>query len=303
MFEKTLILGSAQWGWNIEAPQAWRLLDAWLKAGLKMVDAATNYPINRIASDFRKSEQILTEYLRSNRDAGIQVAMKIGSLDNMRGPEVNLEPSFIRMIGEEYARLLGTHMSCLMLHWDNRDDTEAIQASLETLTDFCRMMQWQPGISGVAHPDRYATVLSGLKAQVNIELKHNLLHTDLPRYAPLLQQGHRIWAYGLNAGGLKLDDAYREDSTLLKRGGPTDKGLALTTRLREYLPRWNRTDRPPITDMHQLGLLYAALHPAIDGILLGVSSEEQLQHTLTFYQNLRDFDYSDVFEALRHFSQ
>ena len=146
---KTLVLGSAQWGWNVSPAEAFRLLDAWLGSGRRDIDCATNYPINRNPADFRASEKILLEYVQAHGLRDLRITMKIGSLDNMRSPEVNLAPSFVLMMGEEYHRLFDTNLHCLMFHWDNRDDEAAIRASLEALAILQKEAGIRPGLSGI----------------------------------------------------------------------------------------------------------------------------------------------------------
>lgn len=303
ILEKKIILGTAQWGWNVDKQQAFQILDAWIEAGQLEVDAATNYPINRNPDDFRRSEQILLEYIKAHGLSKLRVTMKMGSLDNMRGPEVNLAPSFVQMLGEEYTRLFGANLSCLMFHWDNRQDISAISASLEALVRLCETSGLQPGLSGIAHPELYVQALPMRDHHFTIEVKHNLFQSDFERYKPLWGQGHRFWVYGINAGGLKLDARYDETSTLTRRGGPSEKSAALIAELNGFLPKWNQTARPPINSMHQIGLLYARLNKALHGVIVGVSSAAQLQETLIFYRHLQSFDYSDVFDALQHLKQ
>ena len=73
---KSLVLGTAQWGWNVSAREAFGLLDAWLQAGFRAVDCATNYPINRNPADFRAAEKILLEYVRAHGLHDLRVTMK-----------------------------------------------------------------------------------------------------------------------------------------------------------------------------------------------------------------------------------
>jgi len=293
---KSLLLGTAQWGWNVPDKRAFQLLDTWLEAGYSGVDVATNYPINLNPRDFRASERILLEYIRAHGLQGdLQVTMKIGSRDNLRTPDVNLSPSFILMMGEEYVRLFGENLHGIMLHWDNRSDTDEIHASLSALISLQQNTGIQPGISGLAHPEVYATVVGQLGMKVDIQLKHNVFYSDLERYAPLLGQGHRFFAYGINGGGVKLDGQYGTESTFLTRGGQPEKAEAVLTRLRERLPVWNsRGGRPAISNMNQIGLMYALSDPHIDGILIGGATTEQLKETLATIAAILESDYSDV---------
>lgn len=297
------MLGSAQWGWNVTRAEAFRLLDDWLATGRRKVDCATNYPINRNPADFRAAEKILLEYVRAHGLRDLQITMKIGSLDNMRSPEVNLAPSFLLMMGEEYERLFGENLHCLMFHWDNRDEVEAIHASLESLAKLQNESGIRPGLSGVKFPEAYVQANEELKLPFDIQLKHNVFQSDFERYAPFLSNTqtlkHSFFAYGINGGGVKLDEHYDADSVFLARGGQPEKVAAMLEKIRAILPDLNTAFvRPPVKTMNHLGLIFAALHPDLSGILLGVSSVSQLQETLDFWRNLETFDYSDVFQAL-----
>ncbi|MBL7781789.1 MAG: aldo/keto reductase [Saprospiraceae bacterium] len=296
-----LVLGTAQWGWNVSRTEAFQLLDRWQKAGHRRVDAATNYPINKIPGDFRASEKILHEYVQAHGLHDLHITMKVGSLDNMRTPEVNLAPSFILMMADEYTRMFGKTLGCLMLHWDNRSEVSEIRATLEALAKAQSEHLLTPGLSGIAHPDAYAQANEELKLVFDIQLKNNLLQSDVARYAPLLQHGnHHFYAYGINAGGLKIDGVYPENSTLLRRGGNPETAASFLERLQEILPKLN-TDfvRPPLKTMNHLGLIYTALDPRFSGMLLGVSSLAQLNETLDFWRNVETYDYGDVWAALR----
>lgn len=182
---KTLILGTAQWGWNVSRAEAFRLLDAWLDTGRREIDCATNYPINRNPADFRASEKILLEYVQAHGLRDLRITMKIGSLDNMRTPEVNLAPSFVLMMGEEYHRVFDTNLHCLMFHWDNRDDEAAIHESLESLVRLQQEAGIQPGLSGIKFPEAYAHANEHFGLSFDIQLKNNVFQSDFERYEPL----------------------------------------------------------------------------------------------------------------------
>ena len=296
-----LILGSAQWGWNTDRKQAFALLDAWLLTNRRNIDVATNYPINRNPADFRAAELILAEYCQAHGLSDLKITVKIGSLDNMRGPEINLSPTYIRMMGEEYLRIFGQNLDCVMLHWDNRAEETAIRASLEALHSLETDFGLRPGLSGIAHPGVYAQALADLPMCCDIQLKHNVLQSDLARYQPLVHAGHRFFAYGINAGGVKLDANYSENSTFAVRGGQADKVAEKLEYLRQQLPVWNVAFvRPPVQTMNHVGLIFASHTPMIDGLVLGVSSVAQLAETLDYYRNLDTFDYSDVWLALKN---
>ncbi|MCS6930369.1 MAG: aldo/keto reductase [Saprospiraceae bacterium] len=304
MRSKELLLGTAQWAWTVDKNTAFHLLDTWLEAGYRAIDCATNYPIDKDPAHFRAAESILADYLKAHNLRDLRITMKIGALDNLRSSESNLSPSFIRMMSGEYRRLFGNNLHCIMLHWDNRNDPNAIADTLYALVETCREEKLQPGLSGIRYPEIYAPILEKLNVSFDIQLKHNILHSDLPRYAALQHQQHRYFAYGTNAGGLKLDSAYAANSTLKARGGDPASAEKILAQIRHTLPQWNTAAvRPPIVAFYQIGLLFAAIHPRIDGIVLGCSSPAQLRQTLDFWRDLETFDYADVFEALHEMIQ
>ncbi|MDX1912299.1 MAG: aldo/keto reductase [Saprospiraceae bacterium] len=300
--DKTLLLGTAQWGWTVAKDEAFRLLDAWMAAGYRNVDAATNYPINRNPADFRAAEFILHEYVQAHGIRDLRLTMKIGSLDNLRSPDVNLSPSFIQMMGHEYQRLFGDNLATVMFHWDNRSDATAIHHSLESLLLLCREGGLRPGLSGIAHPAAYAEALRGLNSDFDIQIKHNILQSDLARYAPLTFATGRphFFAYGINAGGVKLNAPYPAGSTFLARGGQPEQAAPVLDKISAALPDWNTAFvRPPVKTMNQIGLIYAAWHPGLAGLVLGVSSVAQLRESLDFWRNFEVFDYADIYSALK----
>ncbi len=172
----------------------------------------------------------------------------------------------------------------------------------------------RPGLSGIAHPELYARANEIFQLQFDIQLKHNILQSDFERYqslhtrsssenAPLPQHTgrveHRFFAYGINAGGIKLEEQYEQGSTFLARGGQVEKASPVLEKIRAIQPGLNTAFvRPPLKTMNHIGLIYAGQHPGLNGILLGVSSEIQLKQTLDFWRNLETFDYSDVYSAL-----
>ena len=279
-----LLLGTAQWGWNTPAAEAFRLLDTWLAAGHRQLDCATNYPINRNPADFRAAEKLLLEYIRAHGLHDLRLTMKVGSLDNLRGPDINLNPSFVLMMGEEYLRLFGQNLQTLMLHWDNRDSASDIRATLQALLTLREQYGLQPGLSGIAHPSAYVAANADLGLDFNIQLKHNVFQSQLSHYDPMRAAGqHRFFAYGINGGGVKLASDYSVDSTYLTRGGQPEQVAGQVQHLRDMLPRWNTAFvRPPVKTMNHLGLIGAGLHPQLNGIVLGASSGAQLRETLDF---------------------
>ena len=300
MVNINLLLGTAQWGWNINPDEAYSLLDAWLLAGHRRIDCATNYPINRKSGDFRAAEKILASYVRAHGLRDLQITMKVGSLDNMRSPDVNLSPSFLQMMGEEYQRIFGDNLDCLMIHWDNRETASDIQQSLEAMALLQRTLALRPGLSGIRRPDLYAEANQKLRLSFDIQVKHNILQADIPRYtAHLPAETNRYFAYGINAGGIKLEEnPYPANSTFLARGGQQEASASIAEKVKNILADTAHPDRPNADTMNAVGMIYAGLHPGMHGIVLGVSSLAQMNDSLAWAERIRAYDYQDLWQKL-----
>jgi aryl-alcohol dehydrogenase-like predicted oxidoreductase len=274
-----LLLGTAMWAWTIPKPTAFSILDAFYSEGFRAVDCATNYPINQISDDFRGAETILAEWIRAHGVQDLEVMMKVGSLNNMRTPDHNLNPSFLMMAAEQYRHLLDKNLHTFMIHWDNRDQQSEVNETINTLQNI-HNQGVNIGLSGIKHPELYQQV--GL--DVVIQMKHNLIQSDYDRYAAF--HGKRCFiAYGINAGGLKLNrEEYAENSSLKMRGGNTETEHPRITKLKSDIQRLGLN----IQDFSEIALTYAYSHPDMYGILVGPSNATQLKNTIHQYRALSE---------------
>ncbi len=293
----TIILGSAMWGWTVPKSTVFELLDEWYAVGFREVDAATNYPIDKDPEHFRLSEKILLEWLNTHGVNDLQVMMKVGSVNNLRSPDHVLTRSFVLMMLDEYLYLLGKNLGTFMVHWDNREEESAIRDTLEGLEE-ARRRGLQVGLSGILHPEIYAGLNQEFQFDFRIQLKHNVLQSDYAKYAPFHGQ-RRFIAYGINAGGLKLDGNYSSGSTLVARGANLAAMEEAAGRLRNLRDAANLVSgRQPLREAFQFGMIYSFYHPDFQGILVGASSKMQLKEAVDFYRTLIETDYGDVFQTL-----
>ncbi len=293
-----LILGTANWAWTTDQKSAFSLLEKFLAAGHREIDTATNYPINRNPSDFRAAEKILAEFVNAHGLRDLKITVKIGSQNNLRTPDMNLSKSFVLMMGNEYRRIFRENLHGLMIHWDSRSEKSEISETLEAF-QILKKEGLQPGLSGISHPEIYADLAGEfVELKFDVQFKHNILQSHFEKYKPLKNFVERFSCYGINAGGVKLDKNYRENSALVVRGGDPRAIEKQLEKIEILLPELNAQVRPPIKTMNHIGLIFSALHPEIGAILLGTSTPQQLAETLDFYRNFEVFDYSDAFEKL-----
>jgi len=294
----SLILGTAMWGWTTDKATCFELLDTFYAQGLRQVDAATNYPINKNIADFRPSERILKEWIDAHGVQDLELMMKVGSINNLRTPEHNLNYTFLKMNWQEYGFLFGKNLRRFMVHWDNREDIEAIQTTFELFKEL-EQAGMEVGFSGVVNPSLYAQLNEDYGVDFYIQMKHNLLHSDYEKYEAF-HGNRRFIAYGINAGGIKLDGQYSTNSSLKARGGAPSQYEHLVNSLNAIVQAANaQKDRESITNFNQLGMIYAYYSADMEGILLGTSKKTQLLSSIAFHEHLAQNAYKDVFEMLQ----
>ncbi|NUQ23060.1 MAG: aldo/keto reductase [Saprospiraceae bacterium] len=289
-----LILGTAMWGWTMDAHICFSVLDTFYEAGFRGVDAATNYPINRQPEDFRLSERILCDWIKTHGVPDLRVMMKVGSVDNMRSPDNNLHKSFLLMCLDDYRELLGSNLDMLMIHWDNREDESEIAQTLEALALVCAA-GLKVGLSGIRFPEAYAKANEAFNLDFYIQIKHNLLQSDYNKYKSFHGE-RRFLAYGINAGGVKLNAAdYASQSSLSVRGGDTSNQSPLIAGLKSWL---DSQQAKHVSDFNQCSMTYAYHSEDIAGLLIGPSKVDQLRDTIDFYNKLQQTDYQDIYNQL-----
>lgn len=292
------ILGTSMWGWTISQSTAFELLDTYYKAGGRQIDTATNYPINKNPKDWRRAEGILAEWITAHGIADLQIWVKVGSLDNQMSPQHNLRPSFLQLAIDYYQQLFSSNLHTFGIHWDNREMQSEIATTFETLQRI-HSAGYHLGCSGVRHPNLYASVNKHYNFSFRIQLKNSILQSDVAKYAHC-SNNHQRFAYGINAGGLKLyADRYGRQSYLKTRGGNPQYVHPIIPLIRNLLSARRTSDlHPPITTFHQISLLYNYYQPEICGVLLGASCPAQLEDSLQFIASLGQYDYRDIYQQL-----
>jgi len=286
------------WGWTTEKATCFELLDTFYAKGFRQVDAATNYPINKNEADFRASERILKEWIDVHGIEDLELMMKVGGINNLRTPEHNLNYTFLKMNWQEYGFLFGKNLCRFMVHWDNREDIDAIKTTFELFKEV-EASGLEVGFSGVKYPSLYAQLNKTYQVDFHIQMKYNLLYSDYERYEAFHGQ-RRFMAYGINAGGIKLDGQYSQNSSLKARGGLPDQYAHLVNSLNAIVHAANaQSDRAAITNFNQLGMIYAYYSPDMESILLGTSKKSQLLSSIAFHESLAQNAYEDVFEMLQ----
>ena len=295
-----LILGTGMWGQTVSKSEAFTILDKFYDMGFRDIDTATNYPINKNSLDFRAAENILLEWIKTHKINDLRIICKFGSVNNMFTPEHNLSKSFVLMNAQEYRNKFGDNAETLMIHWDNREDKNAIEETYEALK-IAEIGGWKIGLSGIKFPAVHAEVNQNYNFDFSIEIKHNPFESSYEHYAPFHSKQDRFIAYGTTGGGIKLNEKYSDSSSLVLRNKLTNIKKEKIEKVKLILKKVNSNqERPKIEQMFELGLINSAYNSEMKGIILGCSRLEQLESSIDFYQSLHQFDYLDVYEELQH---
>jgi aryl-alcohol dehydrogenase-like predicted oxidoreductase len=299
--KKDLILGTALWGWSIDKPAAFALLDSYYKEGFRWLDTATNYPIDRNPEHHRLAEKMLAQWAQDRKVFDLSLIVKVGSLSNDGSPVNDLTPEFIRHAHGKYRTLFGTNLDGLWIHWDNRDSLENISATLSALRE---VSPSQPvGLSGIRYPELYAKAGRDLDLRFRIQIKHNLLSSALAHYKGLRERS-TFYAYGLNAGGLSLTPSSSESSSMrLRHIDP-----AVLSRLRPRIEAFIQESREAGSSrqwstLNQIAMLYAYGSPELSGMIIGPSKLEQLAESISCFRQLESRDIESCYRKLAEMIQ
>lgn len=298
--EKTLVLGTALWGWGVDQTTAYKLLDQFVSSGGIVIDTATNYPINKRPQDYGLALNWIAEWLGFSGKVDVSVIAKIGAIDNCGGPDTDLTSSFI-VKSERFLRdRLGSALAAIAVHWDNRGESDEDKGAIaETINEFARISAsgLSIGFSGVRYPQLYLEAAPELANKWWIQVKENALsNTARQNYSRIFPDACYL-AYGINMGGIKLEPP-TDHSSISLRGFTPPNGLI--EKLSNYLGSKHGL-RPEPTNLNELALLTSFLNPALSGVIIGPRDVAQLQSTQNFWSRLKKECCADMAARLPSF--
>lgn len=273
-----VLLGTALWGWGVDQGEAAAMLDTFARGGGRWVDTAANYPINGVAADHGLALRWLGEWLRDNPGSGLRVWAKVGAIDNTGSPDVNLSSAAVYVWAELVRAAVGDALGCLAVHWDPRHEVEAVAETVDAMREL-GADGLELGLSGVKRPDLYALCAPDLATRWWAQVKENLETRDARVHLMGSLPRARFVAYGLNGGGRLLASAHPDRASTALRGlRPLDSEWL------RVLGELGATTTPDATGPGHLALLHAACNPALDGIVIGPRTRDQLAETLDYWR-------------------
>lgn len=276
-----LALGGNVFGWTLDEAASFRVLDAFVDAGLDLIDTADVYPAWVPGNEGGESEAIIGRWLaQGGRRDKVVIATKVAKWDRRKG----LSPANIEAAADDSLRRLGVEV--IDLYFAHEDDASVPLA--DTLGAFARLVERGKvraiGASNYAAP-RLAEALAtsgrlGLPRYEVLQPEYNLVaRKDYEtRLAPIVEE-HRLGVvpyYSLASGF--LTGKYRSEADLGKskaRGGAAARylnghGLRVLATLDDVAKRHDATPA-------QVALAWLMTRPGITAPIASATSVEQVQ--------------------------
>lgn len=280
--KKILLLGTALWGWGISKGEAYKILEKYLDSGGKIIDTATNYPINKNPDDFGVAIKWLTEWIAHNNIDDIHILVKIGSINNNGESTNNLSRKFIFDTLNELSDKLHNFLSIISIHWDNRESETEISETLSAMLEI-ENQGYSVGLSGIQRPDIYAVHAPSLSDKWWIQVKENLKTNESRNKYQNFFPNSKYIAYGINMGGVK-QNYHKITSSLFLRNLSHDKEFL--EKITEFLLTDNILHPTP-KNIHDLFLMHAFVNRCLRGVIIGPRNIEQLVGIMDFWNMLQ----------------
>ncbi len=276
-----LMLGGNVFGWNVDEPTSFALLDAFIDAGFNGIDTADTYSRWAPGHKGGESETVIGNWLKkSGKRARVVIATKIG---NDMGEGKSLKKDYLLRAAEACLKRL--QVDCIDLLQTHFDD--AVTPVEETLIAYAQLIAQGKvraiGASNIS-PDRLKASLAtskmlGIPRYECLQPNYNLYdRVDFEsQYAPICQaEGFGVITYYSLAGGF-LTGKYRSAAQAAKnpaRGGKVKgyfdaRGLAILKALDQVAARHGAMPA-------QIALAWLMARPGVTAPIASATSMAQL---------------------------
>jgi aryl-alcohol dehydrogenase-like predicted oxidoreductase len=277
-----LAVGGNVFGWTADEPTSFRLLDAFVDAGLNLIDTADVYSVWAPGHEGGESETVIGNWLkRSGRRKDVVIATKVG---NVMSPEKKgLSKSYILRAAEDSLRRLQT--DSIDLYQSHVDDPATpIEETLEAYAELIRAGKVKAIGASNFTAERLTASLEvskqrGYPSYVSLQPQYNLVEradyeTNLEPVC--VANGIGVIPYFGLASGF-LTGKYRSEADLSKsaRGSRVQKylderGLRVLSALDEVAKRHDSTPA-------RVALAWLIARPSITAPIASATNLDQLK--------------------------
>lgn len=284
---KKLALGTALWGWGVKKEVCFALLDMFYDCGERYIDTASNYPMNGLKEARYASENIISEWINVNKIHDLNIIYKLGSTQNYNTPVNNLTPDFIEDETLRIADKFGENKLIRMIHWDDSYDKVSIYNTIKKMVETPSIGF---GLSGIKNPSIYFEFINQLYASedVYIEIKSNLLESNISNYDVNHNFNLKFFAYGISISGIKLNrNDYTNDSYVNLVKGESYHDNIMTLNLQNKIKLiMNKYEE--IKSMYHIGITVSEMNEHLYGYIVSPRNKPQLFDIFDFRKILLD---------------
>ncbi len=277
-----LAFGGNVFGWTVDEPTAFRLLDGFVDAGFNLIDTADVYSVWVPGNHGGESETVIGNWLkRSGRRKDVIIATKVG---NVMSPEKKglSKPYILRAVEDSLRRLRTDSIDLYQSHVD--DPATPIEETLEAYAELVRAGKVREIGASNFTAGRLTASLEvskqrGYPSYVSLQPHYNLLEradyeTNLEPVC--LENGLGVIPYFALASGF-LTGKYRSEADLSKsaRGSRVQKylderGLRVLSALDEVAKRYGSTPG-------RVALAWLIARPSITAPIASATNLDQLK--------------------------
>lgn len=277
------VFGGNVFGWTIDEPTSFKILDAFVDNGLDCIDTADVYSRWVPGNKGGESETIIGNWLKkTGKRNQVVIATKVGSSMQPNDSKKNLSKDYIIKAAEDSLRRLQTdHIDLYQSHYDDKDTP--VQETLEAYQQLIKDGKVRYIGASNFSPDRLAESLQvskeqGFPAYISLQPEYNLYDREgyEKELEPLCAENNLgvITYYSLASGF--LSGKYRSEADLnkSKRGAGikkylNDRGQRILNALDEAAKEYNVT---PAT----IALAWVIARPSVTAPIASTTSIEQL---------------------------
>jgi aryl-alcohol dehydrogenase-like predicted oxidoreductase len=299
-----LAFGGNVFGWTVDEPTAFRLLDGFVDAGFNLIDTADVYSAWVPGNHGGESETVIGNWLKhSGRRKDVIIATKVG---NVMSPEKKglSKPYILRAVEDSLRRLQTDSIDLYQSHVD--DPATPIEETLEAYAELVRAGKVREIGASNFTAERLTASLEvskqrGYPSYVSLQPHYNLLEradyeTNLEPVC--LENGLGVIPYFALASGF-LTGKYRSEADLSKsaRGSRVQKyldgrGLRVLSALDEVAKHYGSTPG-------RVALAWLIARPSITAPIASATNLDQLKDLIAATE--LELDLGDI-EILNHAS-
>ena len=274
-------LGSNVFGWTLDEPQSFDILDRFAGGGFNFIDTADTYAwwVNGSGG---QSETIIGNWLkaRGNRNKMV-IATKVGSQTKEHPADIS-KKHILRSVDESLARLKTDYIDLYYTHFD--DNKTTVEETLEAYDQIVKAGKVRYIAASNVSPERIkssfdAAAKNRLPRYVALQPHYNVLVREEfeTSYAPVVKEYDlSVFTYwSLEAGFLTGKYRTEEDFAKTTRGGGIKKhfdnrGKAVLSALDQVAGKHN-------TRQATVALAWLLANPLVTAPVVSATSESQLQ--------------------------